>query len=75
MVYQYWFNKGVSKKRFLAIEGAYHGDTFGAMSVGQRGNFNQPFEHLFFDVDFIPFPTSENENDVLKSIDALFPNG
>jgi adenosylmethionine-8-amino-7-oxononanoate aminotransferase len=75
MVYQYWFNKGVSKKRFLAIEGAYHGDTFGAMSVGQRGNFNQPFEHLFFDVDFIPFPTSENENDVLKSIDALFQTG
>ncbi len=75
MVYQYWFNKGISKKRFLAIEGAYHGDTFGAMSVGQRGNFNQPFEHLFFEVDFIPFPTSENENDVLKSIEALFQTG
>lgn len=75
MVYQYWFNKGVSKKRFLAIEGAYHGDTFGAMSVGQRGNFNQPFEHLFFDVDFIPFPTAENEKDVLKSIEALFQSG
>jgi adenosylmethionine-8-amino-7-oxononanoate aminotransferase len=75
MVYQYWFNKGISKKRFLAIEGAYHGDTFGAMSVGQRGNFNQPFEHLFFEVDFIPFPTSENQADVLNSVEALFKTG
>lgn len=75
MVYQYWFNKGISKKRFLAIEGAYHGDTFGAMSVGQRGNFNQPFEHLFFDVDFISFPTSENQEEVLKTIDSLFQTG
>jgi len=75
MVYQYWFNKGISKKRFLAIEGSYHGDTFGAMSVGQRGNFNQPFEHLFFDVDFIAFPTSENQEEVLKSIESLFQTG
>ncbi|WP_245593077.1 adenosylmethionine--8-amino-7-oxononanoate transaminase [Crocinitomix catalasitica] len=72
MIYQYWYNKGESKKRFLAIEGAYHGDTFGAMSVGQRGFFNEPFEHLFFDVDFIPFPTDDNWQDVINQTRALF---
>jgi adenosylmethionine-8-amino-7-oxononanoate aminotransferase len=72
MVYQYWHNKGVEKKRFLALEGAYHGDTFGAMSVGQRGYFNAPFEHLFFDVDFIPFPTEENISEVLELTERLF---
>ena len=75
MVYQYWHNKGVKKKRFLAIEGAYHGDTFGAMSVGQRGYFNKPFEHLFFDVDFIPFPTEDNIDEVLQKVAALFETG
>lgn len=72
MVYQYWYNKGQTKKRFLAIEGSYHGDTFGAMSVGQRGYFNKPFEHLFFDVDFIPFPTEENIDEVLLKIEDFF---
>ncbi|MBL7900138.1 MAG: adenosylmethionine--8-amino-7-oxononanoate transaminase [Crocinitomicaceae bacterium] len=72
MVYQYWYNLGQTKKRFLAIQGAYHGDTFGAMSVGERGYFNKPFEHLFFDVDFIDFPTSENGNELLKKLERLF---
>ncbi|MFT4601529.1 MAG: adenosylmethionine-8-amino-7-oxononanoate aminotransferase [Arenicella sp.] len=75
MVYQYWHNKGIKKKRFLAVEGSYHGDTFGAMSVGQRGYFNKPFEHLFFDVDFIPFPTADNIDEVLQKTKALLSTG
>lgn len=75
MCYQFWHNKGEHKKRFLAIEGSYHGDTFGAMSVGQRGYFNKPFEHLFFDVDFIPFPTEDNSIEVIKQVEELFKTG
>ena len=75
MVYQYWYNKGVQKKRFLAVEGSYHGDTFGAMSVGQRGYFNKPFEHLFFDVDFIPFPTQDNYEEVIHKAKELLSTG
>ncbi|MFL2546368.1 MAG: adenosylmethionine--8-amino-7-oxononanoate transaminase [Candidatus Rariloculaceae bacterium] len=34
MAIQYWINNGVSgRSRFLSFEGAYHGDTFAAMSV------------------------------------------
>ena len=34
MATQYWINRGMrSKNRFVAFHGAYHGDTFGAMSV------------------------------------------
>ena len=75
MCYQFWHNKGADKKRFLAIEGSYHGDTFGAMSVGQRGYFNKPFEHLFFDVDFIPFPTEDNIDEVLRITEELLSTG
>jgi adenosylmethionine-8-amino-7-oxononanoate aminotransferase len=35
---------------FVALEGAYHGDTFGAMSVGEREPFFRAFEPLLFDV-------------------------
>ena len=61
----------MNKKRFIAIQGSYHGDTFGSMSVSQRGYFNQPFEHLFFDVDFIPFPTEYNKEEVLAQMKKL----
>jgi len=75
MVFQFWHNQGKKKRRFLALDGAYHGDTFGAMSVGQRDHFNAPFEHFFFDVDFVPFPTEENGEEVLKKIEELFQTG
>lgn len=75
MVFQYWFNKNLPKKRIIALEGAYHGDTFGAMAIGERGYFNQPFEHFFFDVDYIPFPTKTNETEVLSQLKTLLESG
>jgi adenosylmethionine-8-amino-7-oxononanoate aminotransferase len=72
MAFQYWFNQNQSKKRILALEGAYHGDTFGAMSISQRGYFNEPFEHLFFSVDYLPFPTIEREIELLNQAKNLF---
>jgi adenosylmethionine---8-amino-7-oxononanoate aminotransferase len=75
MALQYWFNKNQIKRRIIAMEGAYHGDTFGAMSVGQRGYFFEPFEPFFFDTDFIPFPTTENEAECLEKAEAILKSG
>ena len=72
MAFQYWFNKNQPKKRILALEGSYHGDTFGAMSISQRGYFNEPFEHLFFSVDYLPFPTTDKESSILNQAKNLF---
>lgn len=75
MIVQYWHNKNEKKQRFLAMHGSYHGDTFGAMSVGQRGYFNAPFEPFFFDVDYIDFPNGNNEDAILARAKALFETG
>ena len=75
MVFQFWHNKNQPKKRILALEGAYHGDTFGAMAIGQRGYFNAPFEHFFFDVDQLEFPTIEKETTLLIQAEELFKTG
>ncbi|MGB0915846.1 MAG: adenosylmethionine--8-amino-7-oxononanoate transaminase [Crocinitomicaceae bacterium] len=75
MIVQYWSNKNVKKDRFLAMHGSYHGDTFGAMSVGQRGYFNAPFEPFFFDVDYIDFPDGKNEDAILSRAKVLFETG
>lgn len=54
---QYWKNIGIKNKtKFATLENGYHGDTFGAMSVGYAPRFFSKFkEHLFSTVQ-IPVP-------------------
>lgn len=56
MAYQYWKNLGEYRKTFICFEGAYHGDTLGAMSAGERSIFSEVFKELMFDVEVLPFP-------------------
>jgi adenosylmethionine---8-amino-7-oxononanoate aminotransferase len=61
MALQYWWNEKKEKKRkLLAFRNAYHGDTFGAMSVSGRSIFTQAFDDKLFEVIFIDTPTEEN---------------
>jgi adenosylmethionine---8-amino-7-oxononanoate aminotransferase len=55
------------RKKILAFKNSYHGDTFGAMSVSDRGVFTLAFHDLLFEVIFIETPTTENIAD-LKNI-------
>ena len=56
MALQYWANQGVRKRKIVAFRHSYHGDTFGAMSVGDRSPFTEPFKDKLFDVLFIDPP-------------------
>lgn len=70
MAIQYWHNQGIKNKtKIIAIDGSYHGDTFGSMSVGERGAFNNAFAPYLFDVGFIDFPTEQNEQRILKDFE------
>jgi len=55
---QYWMNLGEDRPGFLAFDGAYHGDTFGAMAAGDRTIFSTPYSSLLFDVERLPFPAT-----------------
>ncbi len=57
-------NKDANRTKIIAIQGAYHGDTFGAMAVCDRTPFNASFNSLLFDVEFIPRPTEKNWHSV-----------
>lgn len=48
MAVQYWHCLGEKRTSFLSFEGAYHGDTFGSMSVGYSDLFHSPFESMLF---------------------------
>lgn len=60
MCIQFWHNQGNKKTKILAFKDAYHGDTFGAMSVSGRSVWTKPFGEMLFEVIFIETPTSEN---------------
>jgi acetylornithine/succinyldiaminopimelate/putrescine aminotransferase len=47
--------KFTGRRRFVAFEGSFHGDTFGALSVGGNPLYRRPFEPLLPEVDFLPF--------------------
>ena len=61
MALQYWYNKGQPKTKVIALEGAYHGDTFGAMSVGDRSPLSAPTAPLLFEVCSIALPMCHKE--------------
>jgi adenosylmethionine-8-amino-7-oxononanoate aminotransferase len=68
MALQYHANRGSRRSIVVALENAYHGDTFGAMSVSGRGTFTDPFSSLLFDVRRLPDPV---ESDAVAAFDEL----
>ena len=70
MVLQYWHNNQQPRTHILALEGAYHGDTFGAMSVSGRSTFTEPFAPLLFDVTHLTLPTKGNEAQTLAQLET-----
>lgn len=75
MALGFWQNRGIKRTRILALEGAYHGDTIGGMSVGERGVFNAPYDPLLFDVERIPFPAVGREAATLDALKAACKRG
>lgn len=70
MALGYWHHIGEARSQILVMEHSYHGDTIGAMSVGERGVFNRPYEPLLFDVGTIPFPHEGTEQLTLDALEA-----
>lgn len=60
MAWQWWRNQdggtGDERRQLIAFGGAYHGDTFGAMAVGDRSLFTAAYEPLLFNVSRVAWP-------------------
>jgi adenosylmethionine-8-amino-7-oxononanoate aminotransferase len=80
---QYWKNKKIKNKtKIVTLENGYHGDTFGAMSVGYVPEFFSKFKKQLFSTIQIPVPQKyrvpngytylEYQNYSLNKIEKLF---
>jgi len=57
MSFHYWANRGEPKKqRFIALENGYHGETLGALAVGNVDLYKSLYEPLLMDVIMAPSP-------------------
>ena len=68
MCIQHAYNQGKEKTKILAFKNAYHGDTFGAMSVSGRSVWTKPFGEMLFEVIFIDTPSVGNLEDLKNQI-------
>jgi adenosylmethionine-8-amino-7-oxononanoate aminotransferase len=70
IAWQWWRNQGASRPQLIAFEGAYHGDTFGAMALGERSLFSAPFDPLLFAVARAPWPATWWGDDSVEAKEA-----
>ena len=79
---QYWKNIGEKKTEIATIQNGYHGDTFGAMSVGYVPEFFGKFKKQLFSTIQFPVPNkyripkgytfSDYQNHCLEKIEKKF---
>jgi adenosylmethionine-8-amino-7-oxononanoate aminotransferase len=57
MSFHYWRNRGQhGKKRFITLANSYHGETLGALAVGNVGLYKEIYQPLLMDVITVPSP-------------------
>lgn len=57
MSFHYWRNCGqIAKKRFITLSNSYHGETFGALAVGDVALYKEIYKPLLMDVITVPSP-------------------
>jgi len=71
MAIQYHHNIGKPKRKIIAFENGYHGDTFGSMSVAERNVFNNPFALFLFEVELIPVPIKGKEEISINKLEDI----
>jgi acetylornithine/succinyldiaminopimelate/putrescine aminotransferase len=63
--------KLTDRPRFIAFESAFHGDTFGALSVGGNALYQLPFEPLLPVVELLPFGEESALDRIDKDVAAV----
>lgn len=73
MAIQRFVNQGIKgRNKFITLEGAYHGDTFGAMSVGGSDGFHNAFKDFMFESHVVT-PVTEHPSSLCPKGKDAYP--
>ena len=68
MSFHFHLNLGQKRHKFLALSNAYHGETLGALSVGDVGLYKDIYKPLLLECLSAPVPKDENFENELKTL-------
>ena len=69
---QYWQQSRAPRKtRFVALDGAFHGDSIGAASLGGVEIFRRPFGAILFDCVHVPLPDEDGYARAFEAVSRL----
>ncbi len=69
MAFHWYFNRGVhGRTKFIALRNSYHGETLGALSVGDLPLYRRVYAPLLLDVLFSPSPDAFGASDEAEAI-------
>ena len=72
MAFHYWANQGrAAKNRFVALQGGYHGETLGALSVTDVALFRDAYAPLLRTGLLAPFPDADDADAAARAAQAL----
>jgi adenosylmethionine-8-amino-7-oxononanoate aminotransferase len=68
MAFHYRKNKGEVKRLFFSLENSYHGETIGALSVGDVGLYKDTYKEILIKNVTLPVPKDQNEEEAEKAL-------
>jgi len=69
MAFHYWKNKGEVRELFLSLENSYHGETIGALSVGDVGLYKDTYKEILIKNITVPIPGNQSEEEAQKALE------
>lgn len=71
MSYHYHRNRGESRALFLSLSNSYHGETLGALSVGDVALYKETYAPLLIECIQTPVPKDQREKSAVEALGAL----
>ena len=71
MSFQYFKNKNINKTLFLSLENSYHGETIGALSVGDVGLYKDTYQEILIKSIQTPVPHDMSLEAAVEAAEAL----
>jgi len=68
IAFQYFKNQGEVKDTFISLENSYHGETIGALSVGDVGLYKEVFKEILIQSVQVKSPALVSEDEALNSL-------